>query len=99
MSAAEIQNIGRRRSSIQASLPSERALSPFAGVASAPSGPPVGSTVTGTTESVLMAESLEVSVMGDPRVQEAVQDVDQQVDEQVDQHQDGDRGDHGRAVL
>src|SRR5829696_9317024 len=98
ISAPEIQNIGRRRSSSQASVPSERAFSPLAEGARVPSGPPVGSVVNGTTEAVSRPESV-VSVMGDPRIQEAVEDVDDQVDQQVDQHQADDRPDHRGTVL
>ena len=50
ISTPEIQNIGRCRSSFQASLPSERAFSPFAGALNGDSGSPVAPMVTGTTD-------------------------------------------------
>src|SRR5215207_3916892 len=99
ISAADIQNIGRWRRTSQASVPSVRAFSPLAGALSGPSGPPLASMVTGTTEVVSRAESRVVSVMGDPRIQEAVEDVDDEVDQKVDQHQAESRTHNRCAVL
>src|SRR5687768_11708702 len=99
ISTPEIQNIGRCRSSSQASLPSERAFSPLSGVLSGASGSPVAPIVTGTTDWVSRAESRLVSVMRDPRIQEAVQDVDDEVDQEEDQHQTDDGAHHRCPVL
>src|SRR5688572_8500285 len=99
ISTPEIQNIGRCRSSSQASLPSERAFSPLSGALSGASGSPAAPIVTGTTDWVSRAESRLVSVMRDPRIKEAIQDVDDEVDQEVDQHQTDDGADHRRPVL
>ena len=98
INAAEIQNIGRWRSSSQASVPERTRLLALRGGAQRRLWPPAESVVSGTTEAVSRPESV-VSVMGDPRIQEAVEDVDNQVDQQVDEHQAKDGADHRRAVL